>query len=647
MELLSLQYLFYLVLFIFASFVAFYIPGNLFLHKATIDRIPRIVLSFSLGLILWAFQGYVFGYLGFRELSYAYLLVFGIPWIKINLIDNKLKIPKLNISRKHTITIALILFAVLTQSLFAFLNGVKVPDGIYFCCGLPDSLYHIGLTNALVNNFPPYEPATIDVLVKNYHYLSNLINAELIRVFHLPLVFTQYQFMFVLITTLIGLSAVALSDVLKMPRVFANFLILFIFFAGDIVFLMAFLAGKGLNFNLGFLYDGTDMWYSPPRAFAVLITFASLCLFVVWNKTKSIYLGILLAVLFSSLIGLKVYIGLTLYLGLAVVSLYYLFKKEFKAFVVPVLTLIIALAIYLPVNSGSGGLEYIGTWRVTNFISQPEFGLTHLELARQIFVADNNTLRIVLLEIFYTLLYFIFVFGVLNISFMQSKKSLKMFPKELNLLLLPAIIFCFIFGFLFFQHIANTNTSQFLISAEMFASLYAALACTVIYKKLGKFGVIFVVIIVLLAIPKVTNKSINRFNEIRNGAGLRVSNAELEAINYLKNNSPKNSVILSDDEALGVVNYCYYIGFLTDRRLFLCDAKGILGDHGVFVDDKYKEYQAVIENLNSTIPKEILFKNNVDYLYLKNAGYQGIDDKTIYTKVFENDEIVVVKVKRN
>ncbi len=68
--------------FLLAVVIAFYIPGDIFIRKLTLPVFQRVILALGLGLALWALQGFVFGFLGWRDLTYVYLLIAAILWLK-------------------------------------------------------------------------------------------------------------------------------------------------------------------------------------------------------------------------------------------------------------------------------------------------------------------------------------------------------------------------------------------------------------------------------------------------------------------------------------------------------------------------------------------------------------------------------------
>src|SRR3989338_7952509 len=156
------------VYFLVAILLAFYLPGVYFISKLKLAKLQEIVLSFILGMVLWGWQGFVFGYLNIRWLSYIYLLLFLFLWLK-----------KVVPSYKQ-------------YKRFEPFKILKNTDWILTLI--------ISYTNEIVNNFPPLEPGMFATPIQNYHYWGSIIAGELVRVFHLPVIATSYQYMTVFIS---------------------------------------------------------------------------------------------------------------------------------------------------------------------------------------------------------------------------------------------------------------------------------------------------------------------------------------------------------------------------------------------------------------------------------------------------------------
>lgn len=70
------------ITFLLATTIAVFIPGDVLVRRLGLPTFQRVVLALGLGLVMWALQGFVFGFLGLRNLTYAYLVLAGILWLK-------------------------------------------------------------------------------------------------------------------------------------------------------------------------------------------------------------------------------------------------------------------------------------------------------------------------------------------------------------------------------------------------------------------------------------------------------------------------------------------------------------------------------------------------------------------------------------
>ena len=357
-------------------------------------------------------------------------------------------------------------------------------------------------------------------------------------------------------------------------------------------------------------------------------------------------MSFLLALIFASLVGFKIYFGIFAFVGIAFVSLYFLIKKQYKRLILPIASVLFALLLYLPVNNGASGLSFVGTWRFENFVVQRGFGLSHLELARQVYLSHDNYLRVLEYELIYVFLYFVFVFGTLNLGFLQNRKSLRLLPKELHIFLISSIAVCLIIGFFFFQKISGANTSQFIITAEIISIIYVALVCSVFFNKNRKIGILFLILLFLFTTPRVINQSRANFQAILAKRGVLISNSEIQALDFLNKKTPNNSLILSDNNRVRNEKECYYIGFLSNRAMFICDAKGIVADHGVDITKRQNDYEVITTNFYKSGAMDRLISNKIDYIYTVSDKKVFNNDTGDLKTVFINDRIRIIKVIR-
>lgn len=640
----TLSFWIYFLYFWGVVFLAFFIPGHLLIKGWRLNIFQKLVLATIIGMVLWGWQGFIFGFLGLRWLTFIYIIIVLIFWLKIN----KFKMPLLKLPKINFLLTFLIVIGTLLQLATIFFMGVLYKDGIYFCCALPDSLYHLALTNQIVKQFPPIEPGASEIVVQNYHYFSNLIAADLIRVFKLPLISTYYQYLVLLFSLLYGLSAVVFSQIVKMDRKYTYWLVFFLYFSGDLTFLLLFFLGKGLNFSLPFLQNAAWLWISPPRVVASVIFFGGISLLSVWFEKRGPFLALLTSIILSSLIGVKIYVGLFVLGGLTVLSLYYFLKRDYTMLLMPLLTLILSLVIYLPVNGKSGGLIFTGLWRFENFIVSPVFNLSYLELARQIYLTHQNWLRLIQYTFMYIFIYFFFVFGTIMAGVFQTKWSLSLFNKQLNIFLISGIGICIILGSFFIQRIGGANSSQFLITVDIIASIYTALAISywIGRVKYLKLKMAIILLIVILTVPRVLYTGFFTVQSLKDRRGLFIGNNELQALNYLKDKTDKGSIVLVDniDRGHWSNSFSFYISFLSDRQLFV-DGNGITQDHAVFVKDKIKDATNIFSNSDAQIVQATLRKNNIDYIYtLADTQIASTKSTEFLPVVFKNDAVKILKV---
>ena len=630
------------VYFFVVFFVVFFIPGSVILKRFKFSLFQHIVLSSVVGITLWALQAFIFGFLGFRNFSYIYLILFILIWIRINGDLVKRNKWKINPQKLDYLTFLILIIGSIVQFYPIFFNGINTNNGLYFCCGGKDLIYHISLTKELVDRFPPMEPAAWSVIVSNYHYLSNLALSEIIRIFHLPLIATQAQYFPPVLSFLIGLSFMVFAQICRFPKLVTRLSLLFLYFFGDITVFLMIILGKGVRFDIPII-SNFSFWVSPPRLFAIPIFFAGFSFIILWFREKKLFLGLLSAILFASLIGFKIYFGLFAALGYLFLSLFILYKKDYLKFIPIILFGLISFLLFYVVNRGSGGLIFTYFWRFENFVAQPGFELTNLELARYVYLNAGNYLKVGMYEVFYVLIYFIFSFGVINFAIFQTKKSISYLTKEINIFLIPATLLSLIIGFFFIQKTGGANTSQFIITAIIVASIYAAISISAIYNKIGpKLKIIFLIFILFITLPRVIHDTwaVAKNIYMQKGGSLLTA-SELSAFNHLKNDTNKKDLVL----AYKVGYSCYFVNFISDRKLFLCDEpNGILSDHAANVEKRITAQEIIFLSASPNSVKKELENNNISYIYLPvNLSPFATASANFLKPVFQNSSVKILK----
>lgn len=632
-----------MIIFLIASSLAFLIPGLNYLRPLKKRPIfEKVVLGTTIGITIWTAQAYIFGLLGVRWFSYLYLALN--LWLFLFLNKNSLfRFPRLRI-RFDYLNILIVIFGVVLNLSAVWFIGTRDSSGLYFCCrGVPDAIYHLSLTHELSHNFPPYEPGMSDTLVKNYHYLSNLATAELSRVFYLDYIKVQFQYMNLLIALLLGSTAFVLAGILKLSKNYGRLLAIFLYASGDILYLLLYFRGKGLNFNTTIIDDASKLLAGPPRAFSILILMAVICLFCLWIRKRSLYVGVLMSIMAGLLVGFKVYTGIFAISGLGVVGIYYLFKRNFKMLLPLVVALLIALSYYLPNNSSAGGLHFNGLWRFENYMQHKELGISKLDNLRIESVHKGQYFQAATLEVLFIVLYFSFLFGTVNLGLIQTKKSLSLFPKELNIFLISAIFVSLAAGSFFYQTTGGANTVQFLITVFIMGALYSSLA---IYYWIRKFPLAIKVIVLLIVLVLTTSRSVHEgamnFISLNKGEGIRVDNARLAAFDFIKNSTPEDAIIavepwMAEDQPF------MYVPFLTNRKMFLSGA-GTLRDHGHDTKSREKVVAKIFTSDTADPAEKELRASPIDYLYVTRSNALKFEGAPFLRKVFENDNAIVYQI---
>lgn len=641
----SLSFWLNFLLFLVAIYISFYIPGSILLRKVNVSNFHKVVLGTVVGMVLWAWQGFIFGYLHLRFLSYIYLIFVLILYIRNSKLN--IKIPK---SKKVDILVFLIFILGMFIQLAPVIGfGLEFSKGTYLCCANNDDfLYHAALTNSIIRGIPPMEPGMIGEVVRNYHYWSNLVVAELSRVFRLPAFFTQFQYINLFLSLFLGLTVLTFANLLKISKSFTRWLVFLIYFGGDGIFLILLFLGKNLS-NLRSvlsLEDGSTFLYNPPRAFSIVIAFAALSLFVIWIRDKNKFAGALSIILFSSTVGFKVYTNLFFLIGLSILFIYFLYKKQYKNFVIGSLLFPLTGVIYLSDNASAGGLFWAPFHFANDFIVQSTFNLRNLELARQIFIAHNNYLRVFQYELLFIIISAIAVFGIKIIAFFQSFKSLLRLGGEQLIVLATGIIGSYFIGSFFLQQSGGANTFNFIVSSWIFLSIPAALALDFWQSKLSKAKqLIFILLFVVLTVPRVVNNTYTNVSQFMKFGYLFVDKDLENSFKFIKQNIDDKSLIVIDS-TFDYDRYSPFVVAFTGGSTFLSGEK-ILESHNVPFETRQITKNNIFKAEGPLIAQEI-YRNKINYLFLWQRDSSFSKQYDPFTnKLFENKEVKILKINES
>lgn len=625
------------------AFISFYIPGSI-LIKRIYKSGNNLICASVLGAAMWGMQAWVFGWLKLRYLTYIYLLVTVILWLRLYLKEKqKLNLPGLWLKIKaEKRLIFLILFGLIIQLPAAFFFGLTKENGMSLVSSMPPDLeWRASLIYQLTKAIPPTEPAMYGVIVKNYHYFGDIIIAEFIRVFHTPLIITTFQFFSILLSVFLGLSAVTFSRKYKLGRVFETTILVLLYTGGDLNPFITFILGHGFHFRMGAMESGADLLTNYPRAFATIFVFISLVLLKKWHEKQNITADLLLALLTAAAVGSKVNTGLLLVFGFITLVLFYLIKKQPRRLLLLLFIGLLVALVYLPVNINAGGLVYTGFWRVQDYIVHPELGLSYLELARQIYTQHNNTLRVLQYNLIFLALYVFATFGVKTLSLIQTQKSLKQIPLYLHLVLTSGLLVCFILGMFFLQASGGANSFNFLSTVFIFLSIYTALSISFVITSIKYKPLYYFILLILFIFTSIRsfNISWSLYREYFNNKHSAIPQSELNVYRFIKDNIPKQAVFLKGN---------YQLSYLGNKHIYF-PAGGsldVLKSHGVNTKEREDLYKKIFSEYKPEQTLNILKKKGINYIIL---DYETLPIATLsselYSYVYDDSVTKIIKLR--
>lgn len=642
-NLMSPKFIFFFIYSFIALFISAYIPGSVVLKYSKLKApfIIYIALSISVGISFWALQGFILGFLNLRFLTYIYLLVFSIFWLK----NFRFQSIKFKFNKFIIMSLLLITAGVLSQNIASFFMGIQTSHGISFCCvDASDSLYFASLSQEIVNHIPPFEPGLSGTIVKNYHYLSNIFIAEISRVFLIPLNILQFQVSSLFLSILLGLSALSFGLYVVKREKFTLWILFFLYFGGDLIWLFLLFLNKGVNpFVMSSLEDGVKFLSNPPRAFAIIQFFNGTALLYYFLKEKrSLFVTTIVGIVFGTLIGFKVYIGIFAISGLFVLCIYQLFKRNIETLKLLIVSGVVSLLLYLPVNSNAGGLYFTGFWSFENFISQPYLNLGRLELSRRIFLDDNKILKSYFFEAIFFITTIFSFFGTKIIGVFQTKKSLSQIPLQIHIFLLTGLLLSFVLGFFFQQASGGSNTFNFIVSVFIIGSIYTALSMDYVTSFKKPITFLTTIVIISLTVPRVIYETTHNIQRLTSNLYQSITPKQLEAFEYLR--SQDKGLTIIDRNFFGLDSSSPYVSFFVNQPMYLSGAQ-ILESHGVKVSSRNQRVLRMLDPLNIDSSQKLYKEEGIKYLVIGKTSPIATVSATFSKTLFSNNEVVILKIE--
>jgi hypothetical protein len=648
-----LPFFLYWILAWIVFFTSFYIPGRVVLKRfKNLKGLESLVLSVFLGIALWGLVGYFLGYINLRFLTYFYLATFWLIWLR----DYKREIKFLKKTLREIfsdrILVLIIILGVPVAISTVFTSGLPGKDGTgFFGINPIDGSYHIALIKSLIRAIPPEEPGMANALVQNYHYWSDLVLSEIIRIYKLPVINLFYHYFPVFLAIFYALAGYQLGITLTKNRNVARLISFFLIFSGNLGYLVMLLLTGRLTFTVASLDNATLLFTNPPRILAQAMFLAGVVAVSIWLKTKKLGWGIVVSILLGVCVGIKIYVGIFASLGLAVLFFIFLYKKEFKMLIPIVVAAILNLLIFYPVNKSAGGLFWSPLSWPQHFFAQGTASELMWHLQMDEFEVHNNSLRIFLLSVQMTVTFLIITFGTRILGFVGLIYASKKMDKYLFLFLaLPFILFIFI-GLFFLQESGVFEGFNFIAVAAFVSVVFASILLSEIINFSKKTKSIFikyvflgfVVLTVMATVPRTLHDSLNYVRLYRLKSGQMLSWKQIGMFEEIGRRVPRSNLVVTDvGDQLG--NYSPYVAAFSGSRMFF-SGEGVLKAHGLDVSEKSAQVKKLFDATEASSFSESASGLGVNYLYLKKPVGEFFEQVDFFDTILESEESVLIQIK--
>jgi hypothetical protein len=123
-----------------------------------------------------------------------------------------------------------------------------------------------------------------------------------------------------------------------------------------------------------------------------------------------------------------------------------------------------------------------------------------------------------------------------------------------------------------------------------------------------------------------------------------ISNKEIAALDYIRLNTPENSVILVDPRAQLTDYDGVYVAYLADRPTYFSGVLNELKSHGIQYYGRERIVNAIFSDTNIQKVRENLTKSKVNYLLLTTPMNLSIPDGILTHEIYRNSDFKLLQV---
>lgn len=640
------------------------VPGLVLTNKLfnkDSSSLKRVFLALITGSVLLTVAFYIFSLLNLRFLIFVYILLFLFLFLKLKLFYLlKIRIP--NTADKPTwVAVLLIITGVIFQNIPSFKNGLVFPFGMGFWGpNTHDGIWHVSLINQLIKGLPAENPIFADTILKNYHFFYDLLVATTAYLTKIPILDLIFRFYPILFSLLLGIGTYYLAFNLFKDRIgvfktkiAAIFSLYFVYFAGSFGWIVEYIKQKGFGGESAFWANQSISFnLNPPFAMSLLIIIAFL-LFLNGKELKSPKGVLIASLLAGSLVGFKAY-GAVLILGVLLsIAVLNIFKKDFSYLLIFIFSLVLAsLVFFLNFQPSQQLIIFSPFWFIHSMIDSPDrIGWIRLSLARTVGFETRNWFKFISAEAIGLTLFIVGNLGMRILS-IASLIKIKYIVKDNNLLfILVFSTLSILIPILFIQSGNPWNTIQFFYYGLYITALISGVVLSYLVYNLPKALSVLIIVCVLILTPinSITTASYYT-NYLPHG---RIDGKELAALTFLS--LQKNGTVLTvpydkklkakiaEPWPLFAYDSTAYVSALSNKSTFLEDE----GQNQILLTD-YKKRLVASKDFFLKPESVFMKENNIKYIYLPKVFNIRISEDVLpIENIFENEEVIIYKVKKN
>lgn len=642
-------------LFLISLFFFLFIPGAVWLTKVKIPSLTKIFLSLVAGLSLFLFLSFWLGFLNLRILILPIILALFFYFLKKKVYQEyKLKV-KLNFFPS-----LIIIFGSLFQASLMLKSGWLTEKGIVFW-GVNgyDGVWHLALAKELTRGFPPQNPGFVGELLKNYHFLGDLLIAQIHYFSKIPVSDIYFRFFPLFFALILNALVYFLAWQWTKNKIASLFSVFFLSFASSFGWVLNFFGLGSNNWETAFWGAQTpSAFLNPPFALSLVLITGALILLDIFEKEKNRNLVFILGLIFGTLIGVKIYGAVIVITALGVIGVWRaLAKKDFALIKITILAGLISLGFYWKSNiKGEGFLIWKPWWFIRTMIEAPDrVNWINWEMRRQFYLFLGEKYKVLAIEAISFLIFLLGNLGSRVVGFLSFKNLLKR-KTFLDIFFLFALPISFFPPLFFVQKGVAWNTIQFFYYFIFFFCFLGGWAMGEIWKKFSnKLLKIFItLVLIVISLPSAI-KTFWWYNSPTPTTIL--DKKELEGLEFLKNNSAANEIVLTYPYYEGKkkeflnppISLTYYnssyVSFFSDKRVYLEDQNqaNILGYPW---RERLKKEEEFFTTNQKEKAKNFLEETGIDYIYLVDNQSFVLEKELGLIKLFDNGKVRIFKVNK-